>query len=170
MLINEYKIGFRAIKTTIAVAICIVLSLLFNRHDKFFASIAAIICMRKTNLETSAAGFIRLIGTTIGGIIGLLVLLITQIFPHKELINLLLSPLCVLLVIYICNVFGKKNSVEIGTIVVLSVLMSHSEAAYTNTFMYVVDRVIDTSLGVIVAVFVNKFMFRKNNKTQMQSA
>ena len=69
--------------------------------------------------------------------------------------------------LYVCNVFGRKNSVEIGTIVVLSVLMSHSEAAYTNTFMYVVDRVIDTSMGVIVAMFVNKFMFRKNNDMQI---
>ena len=161
MIINKYKVGFRAIKTTVAVAICIVLSLVLRRHDKFFASIAAIICMRKTNLETSAAGFGRLIGTIIGGVIGLLVLLITQIFPHKELINLLLSPLCVLLVIYICNVFGRKSSVEIGTIVILSILMSHSETAYTNTFMYVINRVLDTSMGVLVAMFVNKFMFRK---------
>ena len=161
MIINKYKVGFRAIKTTIAVAICIVLSLILKRHDKFFASVAAIICMRKTNLETSAAGFRRLIGTIIGGVIGLLVLLITQIFPYKELINLLLSPLCVLLVIYICNVFGRKSSVEIGTIVILSILMFYSETAYTNTFMYVINRVLDTSMGVLVAMFVNKFMFRK---------
>lgn len=170
MLINKYKIGFRAIKTTVAVAICIVLALAFNRQDKFFASIAAIICMRKTNLETSAAGLRRLVGTLIGGIVGLLVLLVTQMFSYnKELVNLLLSPLCVLLVIYICNVSGRKNSVEIGSIVVLSVLMSHSEFAYTNTFMYVVNRVLDTSMGILVAMFVNKFLFKSSNASEVQN-
>ena len=115
MLFKRYKIGFRAVKTTVAVAICILLAALFGRQDKFYASIAAIICMRKTSTETSSAGIQRIVGTVVGGAVGLVVLLITRFSPCEEVINLFLCPVCVLFVIYLCNVVGRKSSVEIGT-------------------------------------------------------
>ena len=161
MFFSKYRIGFRALKTAIAVAICIFLSLFFGRNDKFYASIAAIICMRKTNIETSSAGLHRIFGTVVGGAVGLIVLLITRLSPHEENINLFLCPFCVLFVIYLCNIAGKKSSVEIGTIVALGLLMSQPDV-YKNTLLYVVNRVLDTSMGILVAMFVNKFFFRKS--------
>ena len=160
MLFKRYKIGFRAIKTTVAVAICILLAVFFGRQDKFYASIAAIICMRKTSTETSSAGMQRIVGTIVGGAVGLVVLLITRFSPYEEIINLCLCPVCVLFVIYLCNVTGRKSSVEIGTIVALGLLMSHSDV-YNNTLWYVVNRVLDTSMGILVAMFVNRFFFKK---------
>ena len=165
MFFSKYKIGFRALKTTVAVAMCIVLSLLFGREDKFYASIAAIICMRKTSVETSSAGLHRVVGTVVGGAVGLIVLLITRLSPYEETINLLLCPFCVLFVIYLCNVTGRKSSVEIGTIVALGLLMSRPEE-YKNTLLYVINRVLDTSMGILVAMFVNKFLFRKSFSQQ----
>ena len=159
MFFNKYKLGLRAIKTTIAVAFCIILAIIFKREDKFYASIAAIICMCKTNSETLAAGLRRIVGTVIGGAVGLAVLLVTRLSPNEEMINLFLCPFCVVLIIYICNVAGRKSSVEIGTIVALGLLMSRPEP-YSNTFMYVANRVLDTSMGILVAMFVNKFLFK----------
>ncbi len=163
MFFNKYRLGLRAIKTTIAVALCIVLSLLFKREDKFYASIAAIICMCRTNSETSAAGLRRVVGTIIGGAVGLIVLLVTRLSPYEEMINLFLCPFCVILIIYICNVSGRKSSVEIGTIVALGLLMSRPEP-YSNTFMYVANRVLDTSMGILVAIFVNRFLFKTKDQ------
>lgn len=165
---TKYRLGLRAAKTSIAVLICVLLSILLRRADMFFSSIATIICMRQTYDETYDAGIRRLIGTVIGGVIGLIVLLISQNLPYKHYVTSILSPIFILAVIYVCNVIDFKGSVEIGCIVLLSVIMSHSDLAYSNTFLYVVNRVLDTSMGIVVAMFVNKFFFKKSSHIKIK--
>lgn len=162
---QKYIPGLRAIKTAFAVFLCFLLSLLLNRSDPFFASIAAIICMQQTYNQTFYIGVHRFIGTIIGGVCGYLMLEIGQfnsIFGQSWT-NTILAPLCILLVIYICNVFNFKASVSIAGIVLLSIL-SRPDMSANNTLMYVIDRVIDTSLGIIIAMLVNRYMFPKKTK------
>lgn len=162
---QKYKLGLRALKTAIAVFLCLLIAIIFNRSDMFFASIAAVICMQQTYDQTYSIGIHRLIGTTIGGAIGLGALLIMKYSPYKEYLDIILAPLCILVVIYICNVVEYKNSVVIGCIVTLSVILQHATLnAYTNTFLYVINRVIDTCIGIIIAMLVNKFLFRKKSE------
>ena len=169
---KRYHLGLRALKTSIAVLICIVLSIILKRSDMFFASIATVICMRQTYPETYNAGLGRLIGTLVGGIIGLIALLIFRNIPDnfyfKQYISALLAPIFILAVVYICNIINYKSSVQIGCIVLLSVILSHSNSAYTNTLFYVIDRVFDTSMGIFVAMFVNKFLFRKKSQIKLK--
>lgn len=165
---TKYRLGLRAAKTSIAVFICVLLSIILKRADMFFSSIATVICMRQTYDETYNAGIRRLIGTVVGGAIGLIVLLISRYFFCNTYIISLLSPIFVLAVIYVCNVVNFKGSVEIGCIVLLSVIMSHSALAYTNTILYVVNRVLDTSMGIVVAMFVNKFFFKKRSQIKIK--
>lgn len=163
---RHYKLGLRAFKSAISVFLCLLIAIVFNRPQPLLASIAAIICMQPTYGQTYKMGLHRLVGTSIGGIIGLIVLMFVKFFPCKEFlqyVNLLLAPICILLVIYTCNVVEQKSSVEIGCIVVLSVLIEWSDSAYSNTFMYVINRVIDTSIGIIIAMIVNKFFFKKRS-------
>lgn len=166
---QQYKLGLRAAKSAIAVFLCLLIAMIFKRSELLLASIAAIICMQPTYNETYKTGLYRLVGTSIGGFLGLIVLLITKLIPYKECVgyvNLLLAPVCVLAVIYICNVIDHKNSIVIGCIVVLSVIVERSDSAYSNTFMYIINRVLDTSMGVVVAMVVNRFMFRKRSKVK----
>lgn len=164
---RHYKLGLRAFKSAVSVFLCLLISIIFNRPQPLLASIAAIICMQPTYGQTYKTGLHRLVGTSIGGIIGLIVLMFVKFLPCKEClehVNLILAPICILVVIYICNVVEHKGSVEIGCIVVLSVLIEWSNSAYSNTFMYVINRVIDTSIGIIIAMVVNKFFFKKYSK------
>lgn len=156
-----YKIGFRAIKTAIAVFLCLVISFLLKKEDAFFSSIAAIICMQQTNDETFKAGLHRLVGTTLGGIIGYVVLEIISSLPvYYDVLNIFLIPACVLLVIYLCNAINKKSSVGIGCIVLVSIL-SDLDRSTQDTLLYVINRVIDTSIGIVIAMLVNRFLFTK---------
>lgn len=157
-MLTEYRLGLRAVKTAIAVFLCLLLSLLLNRSDQLFSSIAAIICMQKTYGETFKEGLHRLIGTILGGIVGYIAIILTQFFNYKEIINMFLSPICILIVIYICNVIKKTDSVVIGCIVVLSVI-TPMDLTITDKLMYVSDRVLDTSAGIIIAMFVNRYIF-----------
>ena len=164
---QHYRLGLRALKSAISVSLCLFIAIIFNRQLPLLASIAAIICIQPTDDETYKVGLHRLVGTSVGGAIGLIVLLLMKFLPYRQYlqyINLILAPVCILAVIYICNVINHKSSVVIGCIVVLSVLVEWSDSAYGNTFMYVINRVLDTSIGVIVAIVVNKFFFKKHYK------
>ncbi len=159
----RYKLGLRAIKTAISVFLCLLISIIFNRSDVLLGSIAAIICIQPTYSETFLTGIRRLVGTLIGGIIGYLILLLTHNLPLKSFSDLLIAPISILIVIYICNLINYPESVVISCIVVLSVVMWPTENV-TDTLMYVINRVIDTSLGIIIAMFVNKFTFKKRSE------
>ena len=59
----EYRLALRAIKTAIAVFLCLLLAFIFNRTDNLFACIASIICLKPTYNK----GMELFIGTLTGG-------------------------------------------------------------------------------------------------------
>ena len=159
MTVNiEYKIGLRAIKTAVAVFFCALISTLLKREDIFCSSIAAVICMEQTYKRTIEVGLNRFIGTIIGGIIGYIALELSEYLPYFEWVRIFILPFCILSVIYICNIINRKPSVSIGCVVVL-VIVAKLGNPMNSTFMYVIFRVTDTLIGVLVAMIVNKFMF-----------
>ncbi len=157
---KEYKLGLRAIKTAIAVAICALASMFFNHEDIFCACIASVICMEQTYAQTWDTGINRIIGTLIGGSVGYIALESICSFPTYEWIRVVLLPLCILIVVYTCNVINRKQAVSIGCVVII-VILSRSGPSTSSTLNYVFQRVLDTLLGVFVAMIINKFAFVK---------
>mgnify|MGYP004514290991 CR=1 FL=1 len=157
---KNYRIGLRAIKTAIAVAICALISTFFNHEDIFCACIASVICMEQTCEQTWDTGINRIIGTLIGGTVGYLALESICSFPTYEWIRILVLPIGILIVVYACNLIDKKPAVSIGCVVII-VILSRSGASTSSTLTYVVQRVSDTLLGVFVAMMINKFTFVK---------
>ena len=157
---KEYKLGLRAVKTAIAVAICAFLSMFFNHEDIFCACIASVICMEQTYAQTWDTGINRIIGTLIGGTVGYIALESICSFPTYEWIRVVLLPLCILVVVYTCNVINRKQAVSIGCVVII-VILSRSGPSTSSTLNYVIQRVLDTLLGVFVAMLINKFAFVK---------
>lgn len=155
---KEYKIGLRAIKTSLAVAICATISMFFNHEDIFTACIASAMCMERTCEQTIDTGINRCIGTIIGGIVGYIALESTCSLPYYDWLRVIILPICILVVVYTCNIISKKPAVSIGCVVVI-VILSRSGARTDSTLTYVVQRVCDTLLGVLVATIVNKFTF-----------
>ena len=165
---GKYRIGLRAIKTAIAVALCLLLSFVFHRHDALFSSIAAIICMQQTYNETFKSGIHRLIGTILGGVLGYFVLEIIFAIPgYKNWFDILIVPVCILMVIYLCNMMNKQSSVVIGCIVLVSII-AVPEKNVDGTLFYVINRVIDTSIGIVVAMLVNRFLLPKTVQKQQK--
>lgn len=164
---KKYKIGLRAIKTSVAVSICALISMFFNHEDIFCACIASVICMEQTYAQTMDTGINRIIGTLVGGIIGYLGLECACAFPYYEWVRIIFLPICIICVVYICNVVNKKNAVSIGCVVVI-VILSRSGASTSSTLQYVIQRVSDTLLGIFVAMVINKYMFAKK-KTKSEA-
>lgn len=163
---GHYKLGLRAIKTAIAVSLCFAISFIFNRDDALFSVIAALICMQQTYDATFRQGMERLLGTIIGGIVGYVALEILNFVPsYNDIFDMFVVPFFMLVVIYICNTIDKKASIVIGCIVVLSIITIPNKDT-ESALVYVVNRVIDTSIGIVIAMVVNKYFFP--NKKQVK--
>ena len=157
---KKYRIGLRAIKTAIAVLICALISMFFNHEDIFCACIASVICMEQTCEKTLDTGVNRFIGTVIGATVGYLALELCLVFPFYELMRLFLLPICILIVVYVCNFINRKSAVSIGCVVVI-VIMSRSGDSVNNTLNYAMERACDTVVGIIVAMVVNRINFKR---------
>lgn len=149
-------IGYRNIKTALAVLICLVFL-----NNSLMASIAAIISMQSTIEDSVSTGINRLLGTLLGGTLGVIILYFISIFSLQNY-SILISALSVSLIIYICNLINKPAACVISSIVVLGIVI---DPGMNNQISYAITRTIETSLGVIIAVLVNRFI-NPPNKTK----
>lgn len=146
------KPGMRNIKTGIGVMLC-VLAGYFNIVDSdFFAAAGCIVSMQITVKSSLTAGLNRLKGTLLGGLVGFIFVLI-----HPG--NPILACLGVITTIYICNILDINNSITVACVVYCSIYLSVGDA---NPLYYSLWRTWDTSVGVLIGVCVNYFIFRPN--------
>ncbi|MDO3408264.1 aromatic acid exporter family protein [Saccharibacillus sp. CPCC 101409] len=145
----RFAIGMRNIKTALAVFICVLISYALDLEYPFYAAIATIIAMESSITSSYVAGKNRTMGTLVGAAFGGLFAFVA---PH----NALLSAIGIVCVIYVCNLLKWNKSVSIAGIVFLAIMLNlhPGEGAFT----YALHRVLDTLLGIGVAVLVNYFV------------
>lgn len=154
----SYKPGKRAVKTSIAVFLCMVIAILLRRENLFYSSIAAAVCLQQNYKQTFSLGINRLVGTLIGGAVGYGILQASLHIPgYNNLYRVIVVPIMLLLVIYLCNVLGKSGAIPISCIVFLSIV-ANSNREIDSAFLYVLDRVIDTGIGVVSAMIIDRFV------------
>lgn len=147
--------GSRNIKTALSVLVCLVFW-----PNSLFAAIAAVICVQGTVENSLVIGINRLIGTLLGGILGIVFLYISKGLNLQNFLPLIVS-IGVLLIIYICNIIKKPSACSISSITLISILVSQS---YNNPLMYSIRRIIETAFGVIVAILINKYIHPPKEK------
>lgn len=146
------KPGMRNIKTGIGVMICVLIGYIHIIDNIFFAATACIVCMQTTVKSSLTVGLNRLKGTLVGGLIGFLFVLIRPGSP-------VLACLGVITTIYVCNVLNIKNSITVASIVYCAIMLNIGS---NNPLTYSLGRTWDTSMGVIIGVAVNYYIFRPN--------
>jgi uncharacterized membrane protein YgaE (UPF0421/DUF939 family) len=149
------KIGMRNIKTAASVFLCLVIYELINREDPLLACAASIICTKPDVDNSLKAGMSRLIGTTIGGVVSVIVLLMIEASIVDQM-YLIMIPLGIVVLIEICVILDKKDSVTICCIVYLSIMLTKR---FESVFVvYAFNRIIDTAIGILIALFVNRYL------------
>ncbi|SET01986.1 Uncharacterized membrane protein YgaE, UPF0421/DUF939 family [Natronincola peptidivorans] len=138
------KIGLRTIKTGIAVTLSLLVSNILGIESPFYAAIAAIIVMQPTVSDSWKIGVNRLLGTMIGAAVGVA---FVSISPG----NPLLGGVGVIVLILATNKLNWKESISMGGVVFVGIFIN-AEGGYLN---YALHRLLDTSVGIIVAVVVN---------------
>lgn len=152
------KIGLRNIKTAVSVFLCIALFQILDRPDPFYACIAAVMCTKETVGITYKASSDRMIGSIIGGFIGL-ILMITKKYIEFPLSIALMTGIGIVTVICLCNLIKRPGACAISCIVPLSIItISHNSTPY----IYVFNRVLDTFIGIIITVVINRFIYPRN--------
>lgn len=155
------NIGARNFKTALAVFLCIFLFDIINRPYPFYACIAAVICMKGSINDSLKIGKNRMIGSSIGGIIGLILTFIVDIFKLPSY-HALITGIGIIAAIYLCNnVLKKSGSVTIACILVIAIM---ENLKGNISYLYALNRIIDTFIGIIIAILVNKYIYNYEKK------
>ena len=145
------KVGMRSIKTVIATLLAIIISNILGFESPFYATFTAFICIQGTIIETSEMAIKRSIGTLIGGVFSLIYLVFVP-----DIIYLI--PLGLLIIIYMYNVFDKSDLITISCVVFLVISFRVNTGEDFNTVKYVIDRVWETFIGILIAIVVNYYI------------
>ena len=151
------KVGLRNLKTALAVALTIFLSQILNLRSPFFAGIAAITAMQSSVSESFNSGVDRMFSTILGGIIALLFSLVAPENPF-------FIALGIIIIIYLCNVFDWKQSVQLSGMVFLSIILNYEEGSRVDYAFY---RTVDTLFGLVIGTLINYFVLPPNLEDKM---
>lgn len=142
-------VGMRNIKTGISVFLCVIISRILNLEIPFYAVIAAVISMQSSVTSSFHAGRNRMLGTLVGAATGLAFALIA---PG----NAILCGIGVSIVIFVTNLLKWNKSATIGCIVFSAIMTNLNGRTPVN---YSLNRILDTFVGIGVAVLVNYLIF-----------
>lgn len=150
----RFHIGLRNIKSAISATLCALLYLFFDRNPTF-ACIGAIFGTGKGMQDSWLNGGNRLIGTVIGGFIGMALFRVYLCFQpdggiHWSLFIFLF--IGVIILIEMCQMFKWIGGIQPGGVVLCIILFNTP----VDTFVqYSINRMLDTAIGVVVALFIN---------------
>ena len=150
------RMGMRNVKTAIAAAVCALIYYFIDRSPAF-ACIGAIFGMGSDLENSKLHGGNRLFGTIIGGLLGILLFRIYLIFypdGRPTLLMVLLVFIGTLLLVAFCQIFWI-GGVQPGGVVLCIILFNTPVETYVS---YALNRMFDTAVGVIIALFVNSIL------------
>lgn len=151
-------LGLRSIKTALATVLTALLYAFLPNSNPTFACIGAIFGMGADMEDSRRSGGNRFFGTIIGGFIGLgLYWLEHLLYPEGNYwLRLPLVSLGVVVMISVCVLFRWPGGVQPGG-VVLCIILFNTPAHHID---YAISRMIDTGVGVVIALLVNCLLSR----------
>jgi len=171
--------GMRTTKTAIAVTVSFILITLLNQSHILIspalnflgalqACTAAVICMETSVAQSIKSGISLFIGTFIGAGFGCLVLLLSFQLNSDWALTLLDTVkifLGIMLSIAACNIV-KQASASTMSCIVFNIVVLSPPPDGQNPYLGAVSRIVETALGIIVAVAVNHFFNNRKKDKQ----
>ena len=140
--------GMRTIKTSLIVAICLILSKLLNLDYPFYAIVAGIICTQNTLHGSFNIAKNRVIGTVIGSLLGIICVNIFSYNPWTGGIG-------ILILLYLLRVVKLEDSYRVACIVYLATFIP----GHGDPIIYGFHRTAATIIGIIIALIVNLIVY-----------
>lgn len=144
-----------AIKMSISVGLSLIIGKLLKIDSLFYAAIAAAICSQIEYKSSLKQGIGRIYGTIVGAVLGVS-------FYYYLPRNILAMVFGIFIIVFISYRYLKTSQANIAAIVFLGIMLE-IQPQKTPVF-YFIYRVMDTSLGVIIAVFISNISFPRKLK------
>ncbi|WP_249028621.1 FUSC family protein [Tannockella kyphosi] len=150
--------GQRGFKTALTTMLCAFLYALIGRNPTF-ACIGVIFGMGSNLKDSILNGGNRLIGTIIGGFlgIGLFTIYIYVFHASNEFLLLPLLGIGTLLLVSLSLIFKWPGAVQPGGVVLCIILYNTASELYVT---YSLNRMFDTGVGVVLAIVINVIFSR----------
>jgi uncharacterized membrane protein YgaE (UPF0421/DUF939 family) len=146
-------IGFRIIKTAIAIILCLLIGYWLNQPPPIFACMAAVVVMRE-NMELSIRQSIyRVMSTVVGCSLAFLIMLINI---QSEYLHILVTGAGCALTVYFCVLIKKPETASLSGIIFLSLAVTHPDDKYAFALL----RLTETILGIAVSLGINALPFK----------
>lgn len=149
-------VGRRIIKSAVGVLLCWCVYLLRGRTGiPFYSMLAALWCIQPYVAKTRSMALQRTIGTFIGAAFGLITIVL-EIYAfniYDQPLGFLVVALMIIPVIYTTVLIKRPNASYFSCVVFLSITVIHMTDE--NPFMFVLNRVLDTFIGIAVGMLVN---------------
>ncbi len=149
-------VGSRIIKSAVGVLLCWCVYLLRGRNGiPFYSMLAALWCIQPYVAKTRSMALQRTIGTFIGAAFGLITIVL-EIYAfniYDQPLGFLVVALMIIPVIYTTVLIKRPNASYFSCVVFLSITVIHMTDE--NPFMFVLNRVLDTFIGIAVGMLVN---------------
>ncbi|MEG0305340.1 MAG: aromatic acid exporter family protein [Oscillospiraceae bacterium] len=144
-------IGMRNVKTAISATACAIIYAIIGRNPTF-ACIGAVFGMDNTMPSSLKTGGNRLVGTVIGGFIGMGLFALSSFLPYRNISRLVLLFVGIIALIYISQLLHFNGAIQAGAVVFYIVMLNTPENSYIS---YALNRMLDTGIGVMMSVFIN---------------
>ena len=164
------RVGQRIIRSVIAVAFCFVIYYIRNKKGiPFYSALAVLQCIQPYQDSMAEVARKRVTGTLVGAFWGLVVILIQLYMFQGALLDHFMGYMLISLftgvVIYSTVVVNCKNTAYFSCVVFLSITVMHMTDA--SPFLFVFNRVLDTLIGVGIALAVNSVHLPREKKTDI---
>ncbi len=133
-----------SIRAAVAACVALMLADLLHLEHPIYAFIGAVICIDLSPAQSRRLGLMRILGTVIGAICGAA---LVPVLPPSPLT----IALGVLVAMLLCYVFRINEGAKLSGYICGLVLLYHGNEAWH----YAYARLIETSLGVAVAVLIS---------------
>ena len=143
-LIRKY-IGMRNIKTAFAVVISVLVSQAFKLDSPFFVATGALFSMETTVKKGINVGISRVLGTIMGGCLGIAMVMIDEG-------NLALLFIGIIFLISVLNALNWQECISMACVVFCVIMINMTSE---NIISYAVKRTIDTIVGIVIATVIN---------------
>ncbi len=149
----------KAIRVGIAASLCMLVSNLLKLKFPFFVLLPAVMPISTFFGETIKFGVNRIIGSSIGALIGV-------IFVTIQEQNVLLIGLGVVLIIYVCNYLKWNSTTSIACLVFASIMVG---VKGSSAIVYSAHRLLDTFIGIGITTLVNHYIFNPDIKQLLKN-
>ena len=162
ILNTDHRLGFRVIKTGMAVTICVAFSVFLKLDQPLFAVVATVMSMGKSIDASLKSGKYKLFGVVIGVAIGCG-------FAFFSPANAGLCGIGIMLTLYLCHFF-KLNGAATLSCFMFAAMMFAPHAANVLPWGYALTCVTDSFIGVIIALVVNLVIMPPNYSAEIKNS